>query len=813
MNKLRPSILLAALAFSAGAPLVPLTARAADDGTTGSGTLLYLTGTTVWTEDHRYDSGGNETSLNVGTGAGAGHLSIQNGARVEVPSALFIAGKGYGSSYSIADGHDGLVTVGPGSTLECGTLTSSASGGHVYVGWGSGVTGTLRVDGGELITNYMLHVGCHEESNGVLEVLGGGRVTIGLSEQIGNADSSFLSIATAGESQGLLRVSGGSTLRFDPAPGERTRADIGTGGNGTLLVEEGSYVSLGQDYALIGVESGSQGLAHVRSGSTLELPEVTFMAREENTRGEILVEGKGSRLTGQEVVVGEAGDAVITLQDSATAEVAGSMWVGTGSGTGQVAVLSGAQLANAGETVVGSRGNIQVADGAQWVSAAPVQVEGGGQVSVQGSGRWEAQGGANFESGATLALTVHSAERVPEVSVAEGEVLTMSAGSRLQLTLSPDLVEAAAAGGLELTLIQGDFAGENYTYELLDAGELFDASALSQLADGEWGLRVTLDRESLQRILANDASRLANGLWSSTGIVQDYATALLNRPGCARRNHVWGMGLGSFSHMRGQGGSSGFDFSGGGYALGADAAVQERTTMGLSFGQLYGTNKSTDHQTRIRQNSLMGSLYARYDSQACTEGRRMVLDAYATYGRVRNRARSAMFANGVERSTGHWWDDVYALGLRASWELPLTEHASLLPFIGLRYVHGSHGALTMSSSERERGYSSARLHNFSLPVGFTLRGHYRFCRAQELLPELTLAYVGDLSRHNPHMSTDMLGESARSRGVAPGRNAFMLRAGAAWVLNEHWTTGLYYNLECRSHEVDQAVDMSVSYGF
>ncbi len=809
MNKLRPSILLAALAFGAGAPLVPLPARAADDGTTGSGTLLYLTGTTVWTEDHRYDSGGNETSLNVGTGAGEGHLSVQNGARVEVPSALFIAGKGYGSSYSIEEGHDGLVTVGPGSTLECGTLTSSASGGHVYVGWGSGVTGTLRVDGGELITNYMLHVGCHEESNGLLEVQNGGRVTIGLGENIGDADAGFLSIATAEGSEGLLRVSGGSTLAFDVAAGERTRADVGTGGKGTLLVEEGSYVSLGQDYALIGVESGSRGLAHVRGGSMLALPGMTIIAQEEDSLGELLVEGQGSRLTGQDVIVGEAGDAIITLQDNATAEISGNMWVGANTGTGQLCILSGAQLANAGETVVGGQGSIRIEDGGRWVSAAPVRVEDGGQVSVQGSGRWAVQGGASFESGSTLSLAVLSAERVPEVSVAEGEVLTMSAGSRLQLTLSADLVAAAAAGGLELTLIQGDFVGEDYEYELLDTSGLFDTSDLTQLADGQWGLSVTLDREGLQRSLADDASRLANGLWSSTGTVQDYATALLNRPGCARRNHVWGMGLGSFSHMGGQG----FNFSGGGYALGADAAVQCGTTLGLSFGQIYGTHKSSDHQTRIRQNSLMGSLYARYDSQAGAEGRRLVLDAYATYGRVRNGAHSSMFANGVERSTGHWWDDVYALGLRATWELPLTEHSSLLPFIGLRYVHGSHGALTMSSDERERGYSSARLHNLSLPVGFTLRGRYRFCRAQEFLPELTLAYVGDLSRNNPHMSTDMLGESTRSRGASPGRNAFMLRTGAAWVINEHWTTGLYYNLECRSHEVDQAVDMSVSYGF
>ncbi len=811
MNRQRPAILLYTLTLAAGISLAPLYADTVADGTTGDGAIRYLSQSTTWTTNHSYDDWGIHSSLCVGTGAGEGHLSVQEGARVEIPGALFIGGKGYNSAYQIEDGHDGLVTIGPGSVLECGSQTTSASTGQVYVGWGSGVKGTLRVNGGELISNHIFRVGCHEASEGLMEVLGGGRVTLGLGSQIADSDASFLSIATDPGSKGVLRVAEGSTLAFAVNPDERTRADIGTAGQGTLIVEGGSFVSLGQDYALIGVESGSQGNVHVRGGSTLELPLTTYMARAVGSQGHVLVEGQGSRLVGEDISVGEAGEASFTVQDAATADLSGLMTVGTGTGTGRVGVHSGARLATAGMVEVGSRGSMQLADGGHWVSSAPVTVRGGGSVSMSGQSRWEAQAGADFQSGSTLAFTVESAARVPEIAVAAGAALTMSPGSHLRLTLSPELLEAAAYG-LELPLITGEFVGEGYRYELLDPSGLLQMGGMERLSDGRWGLRTTLNRPVLRRMLADDAARLANGLWSSTGVVQDFGSSLLDRPdrGCGRQ--LWGMGLGSFSHMSSQAGSPGYDFNGGGYAVGADTCLENgRSSLGVSFGQIFGNNKSG--MTRIHQRSLMGALYARHDSHSGEAGRRTVLDAYAAYGRVHNSARSSMFSNGMERSRGRWSDDVFALGLRASWERPLTMNSSLLPFIGLRYLHGSHGAFSMFSSERGRGYSSSSMHNFSLPVGVTLRGRYSFSRRQELLPELTLAYVADLSRHNPHLSTSMLGESTRARAASPGRHAFMLSTGAAWLFNEHWSSGLYYHLECRDHEVAQSVDLSLGYQF
>ncbi len=804
MNITPPATLLAA--FVAGIFITPCHVLAADGP-------YDLSTTVIWTKDHRYDDQGVHTYLNVGTGAGEGRLSVQEGVRVEVAGALFIGGKGYGTPYAIEDGHDGHVVVGPGATLECGSQSPSASGGHIYVGWGSGVQGTMLVDGGELISNYILHVGCHVDSDGLMEVLNGGRVTLRLGDHLVGEEAAFLSIATASGSRGLLRVGDGSTLAFDSDPGERTRADIGTAGNGTLIVEGGSRVSLGQDYAMVGAEEGSQGLLLVRDGAVVELPRVTYMATESGSRGDMLIDGSGSRLVGRGISVGEAGEASLRLQEGAEAVFAGPLSVGIRNGRGRVEVTSGALLTSSGNTVVGSRGAMQLADGGRWSSNAPVTVEGDGSVSLRGESRWQAQEAVNFQPGSTLSFVVESPERVPELAVAAGSALSLAPGSRVQLTLSSSLLEVAAQGGFELPLIMGEVLGEDYAYELYDESGLFDSDGLAQLTDGNWGLRLAVDSAAVQNLLADDTARLANGLWSSSGVVQDYTAALFDRPHLRSGRHFWGMGLGTFSRMSAQRGNPGYDFNGGGYAVGADACVNKRTSAGLSFGQVYGSNKSRDGITRIRQNNLMGALYLRHDSHAGESGRRRVLDAYAAYGRAHNRARSSLFLNGGGRSSGRWSDDLYALGVRATWERPLTERVTLTPSVGLRYIHGSHGSFIMAAEDYARGYSSSTLQSLSLPLGVTLRTRYTFGRAQALLPELGIGYVWDISRRNPRLASSMLGEQARSAGAAPGRHAFTLHGGAAWVMNEHWSAGLYYHLECREHELGQAVDLSVGCSF
>lgn len=66
---------------------------------------------------------------------------------------------------------------------------------------------------------------------------------------------------------------------------------------------------------------------------------------------------------------------------------------------------------------------------------------------------------------------------------------------------------------------------------------------------------------------------------------------------------------------------------------------------------------------------------------------------------------------------------------------------------------------------------------------------------QLLLPELTLAYVGDVSRTNPSVKSTIYGIDNKHEGSNPGRSAFTMNAGTNWVINQNWSVGAFYTLK------------------
>lgn len=68
------------------------------------------------------------------------------------------------------------------------------------------------------------------------------------------------------------------------------------------------------------------------------------------------------------------------------------------------------------------------------------------------------------------------------------------------------------------------------------------------------------------------------------------------------------MGLGDFARQRSRGGADGYDYSGGGYSVGADSGFgHDNGIWGIAFGQLYGHAKSRGFQGRNTQDTRMGS--------------------------------------------------------------------------------------------------------------------------------------------------------------------------------------------------------------
>lgn len=76
-----------------------------------------------------------------------------------------------------------------------------------------------------------------------------------------------------------------------------------------------------------------------------------------------------------------------------------------------------------------------------------------------------------------------------------------------------------------------------------------------------------------------------------------------------------------------------------------------------------------------------------------------------------------------------------------------------------------------------------------------------------------MAYVGDISRSNPHATVDLYGSSARVHGSNPGRSAFMLNAGVTWKISDQWAAGASYQVEARDDQTAQGVNGYVRFSF
>lgn len=143
-----------------------------------------------------------------------------------------------------------------------------------------------------------------------------------------------------------------------------------------------------------------------------------------------------------------------------------------------------------------------------------------------------------------------------------------------------------------------------------------------------------------------------------------------------------------------------------------------------------------------------------------------------------------------------------------------SDRASVGAFIGLDYLYGSMGSFTeLYDAGLYRNVSDGAMQVWRMPIGITWKGEYSLGGSQYLLPAISLAYVGDISRTNPHVSTETLGMQGRAKGSDIGRNAFLLNAGATWLISDQWSASAAYNLEVRSGQTAQSINAGVRYAF
>ena len=339
---------------------------------------------------------------------------------------------------------------------------------------------------------------------------------------------------------------------------------------------------------------------------------------------------------------------------------------------------------------------------------------------------------------------------------------------------------------------------------------------------------------ALEEAAVSGSANLIDTLWSSTGTLRDFALTARNQlflpcynaeraqdakaasgtglcvwqPVHCRRLNVWAAGLGSFINM---GGVSSFRYSGGGYAVGADAPIGDYWRAGAAFGQSFGDFTAKRTGNKVDQMGLMFALYAGFE-KPINEKRSHRASAYFGYGVVDNDARTNLL--GAESGSAGWDDDAYTFGLEYAMDFRVKDNWTLSPFVGIEYVYGSQSIFAESfSGGMVRRYDGATMQYWRIPVGATLRHHCAVGQQQYLVSELTLGYVGDVSRRNPHAQLNIEGRDFRIEGSNPARNALMLKAGTNWLINEHWTVGAQYNLEARSRQTSQSVNGYVRYTF
>lgn len=206
-----------------------------------------LVGNEVFSQDTTIDSstGYYDAALNVGTYAGAGHLTLEEGVTLTLPNALMIGGKGY--SMPVTTANNGTVIVKKDAVINTGVKVTASGGHHVDVGNSQhNCEALLSVEGGTVNTGQMvigLTVG-----TGTVNVTDGGAVNLSWD---------------------------GITPSADPSKDQIGLTVGGSGGTGRLILDHGTFTDTTATNAFIGASGDAS--VELKNGSTFESNSAVWM--------------------------------------------------------------------------------------------------------------------------------------------------------------------------------------------------------------------------------------------------------------------------------------------------------------------------------------------------------------------------------------------------------------------------------------------------------------------------------------------------------------------------------------------------------
>ncbi len=327
-------------------------------------------------------------------------------------------------------------------------------------------------------------------SQSALEISGGGSLTSGFYDNVGDVANSKASVTVTGAGSAWTNTSGGinmgvsgagalevadggavsvalfnlgrlaggegaATIRGDDSTLASGGTTVGYSGSGSLTVSDGAEGTLGA--LQVGMATGGSGALRVETGGAITSG-AAYIGNQAGAEGDATVTGAGSSWTATgQTHVGLYGKGALTFADGATGQFTGIDVAVSNGSEGALTVQSGAQLTATGLVSIGngagSSGSVNLTGANTKASFGGLSLGHDGKATLTvGDGAELAVGSLNAAGGsggaAVADITVTGADSA--ITVAGGMWLGVGAGSTSSLTIEDSGRLSTSLGGLYL---------------------------------------------------------------------------------------------------------------------------------------------------------------------------------------------------------------------------------------------------------------------------------------------------------------------------------------------------------------------------
>ena len=310
-------------------------------------------------------------------------------------------------------------------------------------------------------------------------------------------------------------------------------------------------------------------------------------------------------------------------------------------------------------------------------------------------------------------------------------------------------------------------------------------------------------------------SNIANSMLSSAASLRSFTGTGLEHLDTARflsplKSNVWTSGLGDFQMQRTKGGIEGFDYQGGGFAVGGDYRLGQHWLGGVAYGYTSGKNISREYQATNRQNTNMGLIYTGW-RLPMDKGQALTVTAAAGFGSTDNHLSSV--TSGGQNSSGSWTNRAWEGTVRAAWDLPVGRNLVLTPHIGVEYTDVVQEAFR-ESGEMARRFDRGHYRNLSLPVGLSLTRGLTL-GGMPWSHTVSVEYLPDVYRSNAGTYARLVGNGYGwgVEGSKPARQGVRAGISGRLQVTNNWSAYGSYQVEARDSLVNQRVMLGVGYSF